>query len=438
MPVGALAHFGYAEESAAAPGTLVAITKFFDPTSADIDDQFPRKAVPTLREDRSQVRSVSEITEVKGSWSSPLYYNALPFFLKMALGDVVSIAGTAAVAAVLTTDLVGNNNDLTFTAKAAGIAGNSITVTYVVAGVSTSLTVGVVANAITVNVATSAGSAATSTANQVKAAINASGPASALITATNAPGDSGAGVVTAMVSNSLENGAAATGGGAAIVHTFSGTKRLPTFSTEVAYDTAGAKQASGCKVDKLTINAKAGEAAEVDCDFLGIATSKNAAAVVTGLPADDNIAVFSHATVTFDGVPNVDVMSIELGIENSLEGIKTLNGTSFVQRIAEGVRKITCGLEMDFQNQDMYTMSINATKVAVVLNFTSTVEIETGKYYEIEITLPNVKFSAVSSPVEADGIISQKVEAVPLYDGTAGYDISVVVTNTDAAYADVA
>lgn len=72
--------------------------------------------------------------------------------------------------------------DITYRAKAAGAA-SAITIANVVAGASTALSIGVAGNVITVNIATSAGSAAISTAAQVAAAIAASGPASALVTA---------------------------------------------------------------------------------------------------------------------------------------------------------------------------------------------------------------------------------------------------------------
>jgi hypothetical protein len=130
---------------------------------------------------------------------------------------------------------------------------------------------------------------------------------------------------------------------------------------------------------------------------------------------------------------------MDLGIENSLEAINTLNGTNFPSRIAEGVRKITCGLEMDFLTQAMYDLSRAGTKKAVVLAFTSTVMSGGAlKPYSATFTLPNVKFSNVSAPVEADGIISQKVEAIPMFDGVAGYDLQAVVTNTDISYPTVA
>lgn len=108
--------------------------------------------------------------------------------------------------ASLTTALAGNNNDLTFTADNAGVAGNDISVRYVVAGNSTPLSVSVAGNAITVNVATDAGGLPTSTATQAKNAIDANTSAAALVNVANAPGNDGTGVVAAMAATNLSGG----------------------------------------------------------------------------------------------------------------------------------------------------------------------------------------------------------------------------------------
>lgn len=107
-------------------------------------------------------------------------------------------------AATLTTALAGANNDLSYTAKTAGAS--AITVRYVVAGASTPLTVSVSGSDITVNVATNGSSAATSTATQVKTAIDGNGPASALVSVANAAGNDGTGVVAAMGATALTGG----------------------------------------------------------------------------------------------------------------------------------------------------------------------------------------------------------------------------------------
>jgi hypothetical protein len=108
--------------------------------------------------------------------------------------------------ASLTTVLAGANNDMVWTARNRGTGGNAITVAYVVAGASTPLSIGVVGNAITVNVATNGSSVATSTAAQVKAAVEASAAANALVKLANAASNDGTGVVAAQAATALSGG----------------------------------------------------------------------------------------------------------------------------------------------------------------------------------------------------------------------------------------
>jgi hypothetical protein len=112
---------------------------------------------------------------------------------------------TQTVRASLTTALTGTNNDLKFRAWEGGTAGNSISITYTVAGTNTPLSVVRATNAITVNVATNGAGAATSTATQVMTAVNAS-QAHVLLYANLATGNDGTGVVTALGTTSLAGG----------------------------------------------------------------------------------------------------------------------------------------------------------------------------------------------------------------------------------------
>lgn len=86
---------------------------------------------------------------------------------------------------------------------------NLLTITYAVAGNSTALTVGVSGHDITVNVATDSGGAATSTASQVLAAVQASSAVTALgVVAVLAAGSDGTGVVAALAKTSFAGGSA--------------------------------------------------------------------------------------------------------------------------------------------------------------------------------------------------------------------------------------
>ena len=114
-----------------------------------------------------------------------------------------------AVAATLSTNLTGTNNDLVFTAKAAGVAGNSISVAYVDPGEETaSETVSVSGRSITVTLRSV--SSVLSTATQVKAAIEANASAVALVSVANKAANDGTGSVIAMVAAVLASGVDAT------------------------------------------------------------------------------------------------------------------------------------------------------------------------------------------------------------------------------------
>ena len=124
---------------------------------------------------------------------------------------VIGIVGTAPGAAPDTKAAAtilsgGTNTGLTFTAKPVGALGNAISVALVNPGTnSASLAVTVAGNAITVSLATSAGGAITSTAAQVKTAIEAVPAAAALITVAHAGASTGAGVVS-VVTATLSGG----------------------------------------------------------------------------------------------------------------------------------------------------------------------------------------------------------------------------------------
>lgn len=116
---------------------------------------------------------------------------------------LMSLGGKASY----TTALTGTNNDLKFTAQQPGTEPNAVRVRYVdPAGNNQALAVSVSGNDITVSLATGSGGAITSTAAQVKAAVNLHDGANDLVSAGLATGNDGTGVVTAMAFQTLAGG----------------------------------------------------------------------------------------------------------------------------------------------------------------------------------------------------------------------------------------
>ena len=122
--------------------------------------------------------------------------------LVTALAATALSGGSVTTAAALATAFTGDGNDVTFTADAVGTAGNFITVAYANPGTpSALLDVTVTGTAITVSLATDAGSAISSTANDVVAAVNADGDAAPLVNAALAGGEGGTASYMFTVSN---------------------------------------------------------------------------------------------------------------------------------------------------------------------------------------------------------------------------------------------
>jgi len=115
---------------------------------------------------------------------------------RIKLGDGVQ----AAVAASGTTGVEASNNALTWTAKVAGLLGNNIVIALEDPDASSQpLSIEVAGGCIIVKLATDATGAITTTASQLKTAIEASADASALVSVAHTGASTGAGVVTDQV-----------------------------------------------------------------------------------------------------------------------------------------------------------------------------------------------------------------------------------------------
>ena len=126
--------------------------------------------------------------------------------------SVIGVIGTAPdaqqeVKARLQIGVVGSNNALTFTSKLPGELGNSSSLTLVDPKANNAaLSISVSGRDVTVRLATGVSGAITTTATQLKTAIEANASANALFTITNTGASTGAGVVAALRRTQLADG----------------------------------------------------------------------------------------------------------------------------------------------------------------------------------------------------------------------------------------
>lgn len=209
-----------------------------DNTKATLEYTFDRSASPsgiveselgTLVNDKesgylagavAQVRmndvATNEVVETKSSLSTDLDGgdNDLVFTSKLAgtAGDAITIkyddttpTSVDEVKSSLSTDLAGGDNDLVYTSKLAGTAGNAITIAYIDPEQAAALSIVVTGTDIVVNLAHD-GSGITTTADNISAAIALDVDANALVGVANKVANNGSGVVTAMAATPLVGG----------------------------------------------------------------------------------------------------------------------------------------------------------------------------------------------------------------------------------------
>jgi len=237
-------------------------------------------------------------------------------------------APASAARASLNVNPAGNENGLTFTAKAYGAAGNQISVTYVDPSANdAALSVSVSRFDIRVSLATGVAGAITSTAALVKTAVEASTAAAALVTvaiyaADGGAVDDGSGVVTAMAKAHLSGGTGTAIGtalpGALFIDTTNdvtyrnaGTRLAPVWREVGEFLTTYVPFASAVSIttntakDVLTLDLTAGEwdlSAVVERNLTGVTATRYAASISltadTVAPAGGGSGLGTTGTVT--------------------------------------------------------------------------------------------------------------------------------------------
>jgi hypothetical protein len=143
------------------------------------------------------------------AWSAENLATGTPAFARWEVppGTVEQSGAATRVDATLTTALTGTNNDIKFNSKLPGRLGNGISIRlFDPAAINASLVASVTGLDFTFSLATGAGGAITTTASQILTAVENLSDDDAYISATNAPGNDGTGVVTAMAKTYLTGG----------------------------------------------------------------------------------------------------------------------------------------------------------------------------------------------------------------------------------------
>lgn len=214
---------------------------------------------------------------------------------------------------------------------------------------------------------------------------------------------------------------------------FSNVCELPPYTYEVHRDMAQAFQYAGAVTDSLKFSFG------TDTKIMQATASiiaKALALITKSTPSFETTAPFlwNQAVITIAGAGNTDISTLEFGVENSLEGRATLDGTKNISRIwRSGKRRFPLSFTFDVQDLTEYNRFRNQSEVAASIVLTGA-QI-TGTYnYKLQIDIPKLRYEAFPLNVGGAETITVQANGVAKYDAATSAAMKFTLTNTKNSY----
>jgi hypothetical protein len=165
----------------------------------------------------------------------------------------------------------------------------------------------------------------------------------------------------------------------------------------------------GCKLDSMELSCKPKDYLRATFGVRGYDETTGTAQSLT--PSTRLPFQFSHGAITVDAVAYSDIVSFRLRYNNNLENdLFVMNGTTKMAEIDVQERDITCDMDVLYSTTTDATRSakfkLGAT-AALVVTFTSTEAVLSGKYYTLTFSIPLGYIIAADPTVQGDGRIRQ-------------------------------
>jgi hypothetical protein len=315
-----------------------------------------------------------------------------------------------------TTALAGTNNDIVYTADVFGPSGNSITVTYVdPAANDQNLIIGVVGNAITVNLSTDGAGVITATANDIIAELEDTPAAAALVNVAQAD-TYGSGVVTAMALQTLSGG----DNGGEITSTADAVKAeiesTPAADALVAVSDVGGNDGSGLVTAMVPLSLSGG--------LTGGAITSTASAVATAVDADPEAGPLVNVT-------NASANNGS-GIVTALAPL-SLTGGDDGGAVATTASEVKAGIEADVNADDLVTIAnASASNGSGLVTILAEQPLVGGVDRAITTTADQIKAAILASEAASDLVTVTDVEGSDGSGIVSGTEILPLTNGVDA------
>lgn len=198
-------------------------------------------------------------------------------------------------------------------------------------------------------------------------------------------------------------------------HVYTPASEMPTFTFEAdSGDDILILQYSGIRVNTLEIKAAFGEIVTASFGLEGINRRKKPTGAATPTFSDVVPFHFTGADVKTGGVANPNVKDFTFGTNNNLTRIGTLRRTRAWRAMRFGMREVTLGMTLDFQDATEY----DKFEAETIFDVDLFMEGQTGlsgmgtNAPILRIEIPNVRYNKVGGALSAGDYLEQATETL--------------------------
>lgn len=208
---------------------------------------------------------------------------------------------------------------------------------------------------------------------------------------------------------------------------------LPAYTIQVFRDVDSSYQFTDAVVNALTLDINAGAFSRVTASIIA-RTSSLMNPSTTSYQTTPPWA-WDAASISIGGSANADIETLTLKVENSVEGVSTLDATKRWSRILRnGFRKFSLSGTMDFLNQDEYKAFRAGSEQQFTINLKDTTEVSSGYYNEMKIDIPSLRYATYEAAIGGPSRIQANFEGNAKYNSGSGRAMLITLQNSQGGY----
>lgn len=214
---------------------------------------------------------------------------------------------------------------------------------------------------------------------------------------------------------------------------FSSDAALPPYTLQVFRDVGSSWQFTDSMVNALSFEIGANGFVKATASIIA-RTSSLMNPTVAAFPTGDPWS-WDAASVSIAGIANASIETLTIKMENSIEGVVTLDGTkSWSRMLRNGFRTFGISGTFDFNSQSEYNIFRAQTEQRFLVNLKGETTVGSGYTDNLLFDLPSVRYTSFDGGISGPNRLTASFDGAGKFDTTSSYAFKATLTNTKNNY----